>query len=222
MRTTRRVSAVLHKPLTSFLGDSISSITPKGGPPHLQPRHTFASLLSDDLKTMTHCRRPTVYDDSYPTTRPFETPPRNRRPAAYTGSLPPSNPPPPKKPNPWLRTVTIQRPFPIMLGGSLPQLELQYIDYSEHPDWTSNNEIPKDMTDCPLPVVYIMPSMSHSAHVCRPEFIKKVSSSHYSLLYFLLRAIIQYNYVVMYLFIFLFYLFIYFLYLLILCMIIPI
>jgi homoserine O-acetyltransferase len=63
--------------------------------------------------------------------------------------------------SPLLKKVTIHKPFPLVLGGQLPQLDLTYT--------VSNPLGCKSNCNDDIPTVYIMPSMSHSAHVFRPD-----------------------------------------------------
>jgi len=59
-------------------------------------------------------------------------------------------------------TITIDKEMPLVFGGKLPKLDINYAVYNHKATH--------------LPVVYIMPSMSHSAHVLRdtsPEDLKE-------------------------------------------------
>ncbi len=95
-------------------------------------------------------------------------------------------------PNPWLKRITIAKPFPLVFGGSLPQLEMEYFEFTTHPDYmpspgakdgknmTSPHQ-PQDFSTSSLPVLYVMPSMSHSAHIARPQQYREVCARHNTL-----------------------------------------
>lgn len=82
-------------------------------------------------------------------------------------------------PEPYRRHITIEKRFPLVLGGRIPALEVEYTDWTTHPSYYDietgelNYEGMHEATlRGELPVLYIMPSMSHSAQVSRPPHLR--------------------------------------------------
>lgn len=74
--------------------------------------------------------------------------------------------------HPYTRTLKIDRNLKLSLGGSLPSLTINYFDSAWFDEDKDDGGKHGDAQRQSKPIVYIMPSMSHSAFVTRPERFK--------------------------------------------------